>query len=223
MNGPQDLGGMQGFGPVLPETDEPVFHGDWEKRVFALMMAVSPFSGAGFDRARSIIENKQPADYLSKTYYERWFDCVMQVALETGALTAAEADAVIQGRTPDKGSIQGTAIPGAALMGAVTGGAPTSREGDAKPRFSVGSVVRTKVVNPTGHTRLPRYARGKSGVVVDYHGLHVFPDTNAAGAGEAPSPLYTVRFAARELWGEEAPLSDSVSLELWEPYLEPGP
>src|SRR5215213_9527785 len=72
------------------------------------------------------------------------------------------------------------------------------------PVFAVGQAVRARTVNPTGHTRLPRYARGKQGVVQRRHGAHVLPDANAQGEGERPEHLYSVMFSGRELWGEEA-------------------
>jgi len=90
----------------------------------------------------------------------------------------------------------------------------------APPAFAEGDTVRARNLNPPGHTRLPRYARGHVGVVVALHGAHVFPDSHAHGKGEDPHPLYTVRFTATELWGAAANPRDSVCLDLWEPYLE---
>ena len=97
-----------------------------------------------------------------------------------------------------------------------------ARQVDAPPRFAAGETVRARNMHPVGHTRLPRYARGKSGVIHRWHGAHVFPDTNAHGKGESPGHLYTVMFTARALWGEEASPDDKVHLDLWESYLEPA-
>jgi nitrile hydratase len=96
------------------------------------------------------------------------------------------------------------------------------RETGATPRFAPGDPVRTREMHPHGHTRLPRYARGRRGVIHRCHGIHVFPDSNAHGQGEQPQPLYSVRFEARELWGESAEPNEVVHLDLWESYLLPG-
>jgi len=105
-------------------------------------------------------------------------------------------------------------------MPAILKGGPTHREITAKPRFAAGQAVRAKEINPTGHTRLPRYVRGRLGTIERDHGAHVFPDSNAKLQGEKPQLLYTVRFAARELWGEAANPADAVYLDLWEDYLD---
>jgi nitrile hydratase len=103
----------------------------------------------------------------------------------------------------------------------IAAGSSTGRSLDHSARFSVGAQVRAKKINPASHTRLPRYARGKLGSIERVHGGHVFPDTNAMLAGEHPQYLYSVRFSARELWGETSSPRDAVYLDLWEEYLEP--
>ena len=105
----------------------------------------------------------------------------------------------------------------------VTGrAAPTSARPRRRRASRSGDAVRARNINPTGHTRLPRYARGQSGDHRPLHGAHVFPDGNAHFRGEDPQHLYTVRFAARELWGEAAAPRDGVYIDLWERYLEPA-
>jgi nitrile hydratase len=90
------------------------------------------------------------------------------------------------------------------------------------PRFQLGQRVHARNINPVGHTRLPRYARGKTGTIHRDHGVFVFPDTNAQLLGEKPQHVYSVRFAARELWGEQSPVQDSVYVDMWDDYLEPA-
>lgn len=214
MNGVHDMGGMHGMGPVTPEPEGIAFHHAWEGRVHALNLA-SPTRG-NIDAGRHKIELMPPADYLRLSYYEKWLARVEQLLLEAGHITA---DELASGRaTP--GAPKGTPVrPAASVPAALTG--PYSYVRDVPPAaFAVGDRVRARVMNPTGHTRLPRYVRGRVGVIERLHGGHVFPDRHAHGEGEDPHHLYCVRFEARELWGPDAPARDSVRLDLWEPYLE---
>ena len=215
MNGVHDMGGMHGLGLVAPEADEPVFHADWERRVLALVIA-SPTRG-NIDAGCHQRELIPGAEYLSITYYERWFAALRAMLVSGGFVTEGElASGVALGPkvTP---RLSAEAVPAAlARQGSYL------REGVGAAAFRPGDHVRARNLHPAGHTRLPRYARGRAGVVEAYHGAHVFPDTHAHGRGEDPRPLYTVRFAARELWGPAAPARDSVRLDLWEPYLEPA-
>lgn len=214
MNGVHDMGGMHGMGPVVPEPDEPVFHHDWEARVHALNLA-SPTRG-NIDAGRHKLELIPPAEYLRMTYYEKWLTRLEDLLLAGGFVTA---DELASGRA-DPAKPRSTPVRKAAdVPAALT--APYSYIRDVGPAaFAVGDRVRTKTIQPTGHTRLPRYARGRTGVIERLHGAHVFPDRHAHGEGEHPHHLYSVRFAARELWGPDAPARDSVRLDLWEPYLE---
>lgn len=205
MNGVHDLGGMMGFGPVIVEENEPNFHADWERRVFAASMLGLGEKLGGVDTFRHAIERMGAANYLQTTYYEHWL-----AALET--LTAEGGLAEMQ-PNPEP-------IPAEVVETVVKTGAPSHRDVDRNPKYKVGDKVRTKNLNPTGHTRLPRYARGRVGEIEMLHGNHVFPDTVAHWQGENPQPLYSVRFAATELWGDEAPHKDSLCVDLWENYLE---
>ena len=209
------MGGMHGLGAIAPEPDEPVFHHEWERRVHALVIA-SPTRG-NIDAGRHRRELIPGPDYLRMTYYEKWFTALTQMLLEGGVVTAGE----LASGAPDPSSPKATPRFGAeAVAPALSRSGSYLRDAAGAPAFKAGDKVRARNFSPTGHTRLPRYARGRQGVVERCHGAHVFPDSHAHGAGEDPRPLYTVRFSARELWGPDAAERDSVSLDLWEPYLE---
>lgn len=217
MNGVHDMGGMHGFGPVCPEPDEPVFHGEWEKRALALTLAMAAWGRWNIDVSRHARERLPAADYLRYTYYEKWIAALGMLMVETGLLTA---DELATGR-PDAGAQRAQPPLTAEKVGPMLRrGGPSARPVAEAPRFAVGDRVRAKNIHPAGHTRLPRYARGKVGEVVMQHGGHVFPDSNAHRLGEAPCHLYAVRFTARELWGPDADPRQSVTLDLWEPYLD---
>jgi nitrile hydratase subunit beta len=222
MNGVHDMGGMQGFGLVSPEANEAVFHAAWEGRIFAIRAQLARFGG-NIDQRRSHIEQIRPDRYLRISYYERWLDTALRYCAERGLISARERKAIETARN-DAELSRALALDKATLS-RVEPQAPRSGSGYARPievlpRFVVGEVVRARNINPATHTRLPRYARGKVGVVTADHGGFVFPDSNAIGEGESPKRLYTVRFTAQELWGERAHPRDTVSLDLWEPYLE---
>jgi nitrile hydratase beta subunit len=214
VNGVHDMGGMHGLGPIEAELGEPVFHADWEKRVLALSLT----TGAGrwnIDAGRHAIERIPGPTYLRMSYYEKWFTRIGMLAVERGLLTARELET---GRP--EGEKLTPALTADRVAAVLSSGGPTTRAVDAQPVFAVGDKVRTRNLNPTGHTRLPRYARDKEGTIERLHGAHVFPDSNAHFQGEDPRHLYTVRFTAAELWGEGAPARDAVYIDLWEPYLE---
>jgi nitrile hydratase len=215
MNGIHDLGGMTCFGPVEAEADEPVFHADWERRVFAINIAAGGALGS-IDYRRHGIERLSPIEYLRSSYYENWLARVELLAVETGLLTEDELATGEAAGTADAG-----AGDPAALDAVIRKGRPASREsGGQKPRFTLGERIRARNLQPTGHTRLPRYVRGCYGSIAALRGTHVFPDSNAHGRGENPQPLYNVRFDATELWGPNAPHTDALYLDLWEDYLE---
>jgi nitrile hydratase subunit beta len=225
MDGIHDLGGMQGFGPVEREENEPVFHAAWEAAVLAMMRAGGARGLFNIDEFRHGIERMTPAHYLRATYYEKWLDGVTRVLVEKGVIGAEELAArrAFFEQRPDARATE-------AVTGALPARVPANpgwvqdviREGTAAPRFAPGDRVLTRQMHPHGHTRLPRYARGKRGVIHCCHGVHVFPDTNAHGEGEQPQPLYSVRFDARELWGESAESNQVVHIDLWESYLLAG-
>ena len=221
MNGLHDVGGMHGFGPIEIERDEPVFHEPWEGRVFAMALAMGKHFGITLDRSRFLMESVPPIDRVALSYYERWANRLFQVAEMRSIVSATEAAGCRAGVTPEAGGVSATALTKDDLGGLFNTIRSSCRPISAPAVFAIGETVRAKVMNPKGHTRLPRYARGKLGVVIADHGGHVFPDTNALDPPrEDPRRLYTVKFAATELWGAESNPRDSVCLDLWEPYLE---
>ena len=217
MNGVHDMGGMHGFGPVEPEANEPVFHAPWEARVLALRRAAGAWRRWNIDAGRHSIETLPPADYLHLSYYEKWFASVIKLLLEAGLITPQELES---GRRDPAVPVATPPLTADKVMPAILAGGPTVRATSAKPRFVAGQSVRARGINPTGHTRLARYVRGRLGTIECDHGAHVFPDSNSRFEGESPQFLYTVRFAARELWGDAANPADTVHLDLWEDYLE---
>lgn len=218
MNGAQDMGGMMGFGPVLSEKDEPVFHAPWERRAFALTLAMGAPGGWNIDQSRAARESLNPAEYLAKSYYEIWIAGLEKLMAERGLVTLDEIDA---GRSLHPPKAVPRVLMAEKVPAVLAAGGPSERVAAAPQRFQVGQHVRAHNVHPSGHTRLPRYVRGRVGTITHVHGAHVLPDSNAAGRGENPQWLYTVRFAARELWGEAADPTGTVSVDAWESYLEP--
>jgi nitrile hydratase len=216
MNGAQDLGGMQGFGRVVPDADNAHFHEAWEPRAFALTLAMGATGSWNLDQGRFARESLPPAQYLASTYYRIWFEALVRLMLERGQVTEAE---LIDGRLREPPRPLARVLSADAVPAALARGAPTERETAAPARFSVGDAVRARQINPATHTRLPRYVRGRRGTIVSLHGTHVYPDTHARGEGESPCWLYTVRFDAHELWGADTTAS-SVFVDCWEPYLE---
>ncbi len=214
MNGAHDCGGMMGFGPVLAEKDEPVFHAPWEARMFALMSAVGDVGGWTLDDDRAACESMHPGHYISSSYYEHWLNGLDILLRKHGLATAAE----IASGYASSPARPVTPTAAEAVWPAVTAHGSYRREAKSAPAFRVGERVRTRQLNPEHHTRLPRYLRGHMGEIVAWHGAHVFPDSNAQGLGEDPRHLYTVRFSASEVWGR--PTRDAIHADLWEPYLE---
>ena len=210
MNGAHDMGGVHGFGPVIPEANEPTFHAEWEGRVFALTLASGRAGQWNIDMGRFARENRSPADYLSKSYYELWLAGLEKMLAERGLVSADEIEAGRSLRAPKK--VDGILQHGS-VEAVFSRGRPTERPTDVPARFRIGDRIRAKNINPTTHTRLPRYVRGRAGIVEQLRGCHVFPDTNALGRGEKPKWLYTVRFDANELWGPEADQSFKVSVD----------
>lgn len=219
MNGAQDLGGMMGFGAVVPEPDEPVFHAEWEKRALAITLAAGACGRWNLDMNRHARETLHPAAYLTKSYYEIWIAGLQKLLVQSGLVSASEIEA---GHSVEPGAPVARVLKAEAVAGVLAAGSPYTRPASQAPRFGQGQRVRTRVINPPTHTRLPRYARGKAGMVEAVRGCFVFPDANAHGRGEQPHWCYTIRFDGRELWGEGADPTLSVSIDAWEPYLEPG-
>jgi len=217
MNGVHDMGGQQNMGRVEHEKDEPVFHASWEGRLDALDRSMRAWRKWNIDDHRHVLELLPPADYLRMSYYERWLNRLVTQIVKYGFVSQAE----INSGKPTPGSTKATPVLTLATSGRwLTRGIPSSVDPKIRPRFTVQQRVRARNINPTGHTRLPRYARGKTGVIVRDHGVYTFPDSNAHFQGEKRQHVYSVRFAATELWGESASPRDSVHLDLWDDYLE---
>jgi nitrile hydratase len=218
MNGAQDMGGMMGFGPVVPEKNEPVFHTAWERRAFALTFAMGAPGGWNIDQGRAARESLHPAEYLAKSYYEIWIAGLEKLMAERGLVTPDEIEA---GKSLHPPKAAPRVLMAESVSAMIARGGPTERAAATPQRLQVGQRVRARNIHPIGHTRLPRYVRGRVGTITHVHGAHVFPDSNAVGRGEDPQWLYTVRFAARELWGEAADPTATMSVDAWESYLDP--
>lgn len=239
MNGVHDLGGMHGFGPVIREQNEPVFHQDWERRLFGIALATMAQRRFNVDEFRRSIERMPPAHYLGTGYYEHWLHGVESLLIEKGLMTRDEVEAAMRTLRESESS---AATPGPSRAEEPT---PSTRDASRgageqqagsfpqngayklrfdptfKARFRAGDRVRARNINPEGHTRLPRYARGRHGVVRHDWGVFVFPDTHAHGRGAHPQHCYAVEFTAGELWGDDHPANQRVRVDLWEAYLEP--
>ncbi len=220
MNGIHDMGGITGFGPIGREANEPVFHADWERRVFAMNLASLAFFGP-VDRARHAIERMDAVEYLTTSYYEHWLTGIEILAKDFGYLTDREIDS---GKAAGSRQMPHPPPDADMIEGLVRGGMPATRDdGRQAPAFKPGDKVRARNVEIPGHTRLPRYVRGKKGVISMVHGTHAFPDTAAHDRGDNPQPLYNVRFEAAELWGDNVERKDAVYIDLWEDYLVAAP
>jgi nitrile hydratase beta subunit len=214
MNGIHDMGGMDNMGPLEVEPDEPVFHQPWEGRVYGLLMSWGSWGQwREWGSFRYALEQIDPADYLSWSYYEKWFAAHESKALETGIVTTSELAA-------------GSADPAAPepTLSAYSPPSLGSRklDIDLEAGFKRGDLVRTRQLNPVGHIRLPRYVRDKIGEVVSDNGVYALQDTDEFGVrlGNTPQHVYTVKFDARELWGDRGHARDVIHVDLWESYLE---
>lgn len=218
MNGGQDLGGMMGFGPINPNPDEPMFHGEWERRVLALSLAMGATGMWNIDASRHSRETIPPANYLSWSYYRIWFEGLEKLLVQKNLVSANE---LATGKMVQPAITTKNKMVAAHVADALAAGSPASRTPTSTAKYQVGDQVRTINTNTKGHTRLARYLRAHIGEITHVHGTHVFPDTNAHFEGENPKWLYTVKFSAEELWGREKPTNDFVHADLFEPYLGP--
>jgi nitrile hydratase subunit beta len=219
MNGVHDMGGMDGFGKVEPEPNEPVFHTQWEGRVMAMNRAMGATGAWNIDMSRFSRETLPAHVYLASTYYQKWFLGLEQMLLERGLIDADEVEAGHALR-PGKPLKRGNFTVGDVAR--VLSRGSFSRPAQAAARYKPGDRVRAKNIHPATHTRLPRYVRGHVGVVDRLHGTHVFPDSAATGQGDNPQWLYTVIFEGRELWGPDTDPTVKVSIDAFEPYLDPA-
>jgi len=218
VNSIHDLGGMDNVGALHVEANEPVFHHDWERKVFGFALALIGSRYFGLDEVRHAVERMPPADYLLAPYYETWLYGMTSLLLEKNVLTREELAA---GRSlrPDDGKLL-PQFPPAMAEYIMNHPIPTQVDANVAPRFRPGDAVVARKFHPVGHTRLPRYARGKRGIVEEDYGIFPFSDTVAHGGPDRPQHVYSVCFTARELWGDDAPAGDGVSMDLFDEYLE---
>ena len=222
MDGIHDLGGMDGFGHVDVEEDEPVFHAPWEGWVYSLQVAGMGTGAFNVDEFRHSIERLPPAEYLESSYYERWLAGVEQLFYEKGVLdpdaVEAREAALASGEAtfPDDPDVDAYGEIAAGLRETFDVERP-----EREPTFAAGDRVRVRNRHPDGHTRCPGYVRRAEGVVEAVRGTEVLPDARAHGGDDA-EPVYNVRFSAEELWGAEEAEGGGVHLDLWERYLEPA-
>jgi nitrile hydratase subunit beta len=217
VNGVHDMGGMDGFGKVEPEPNEPMFHERWEGRVLAMVRAMGAAGAFNLDTFRFSRETQPPHVYLASSYYKSWLLGLENMLIAKGFVArdeVAKGHAIEAAKPLARGKFTVSDVERIMVRGKY------GREATAAAKFKVGDRVRAKNIHPTTHTRLPRYVRGHSGVVERNNGCHVFPDSSATEAGENPQWLYTVVFDGRELWGNDADHSVKVSIDAFEPYLE---
>jgi nitrile hydratase len=212
MNGVHDMGGMQDMGPLEYEKKEPVFHAPWEERTFAIWWAADTPPGYRYQA-----EILPPVEYLGMSYYERMLVAMTNLMVASGMITRAE----LETGKPVPGTHKGELLTLAKAQAALIKSEPAIRDLPIAPRFKTGQRVRARNLNPVAHTRLPRYARGKIGTIERDHGVYDFEDAEQQ-LDKKPQHVYSVRFAARELWGEEASQHDSVYVDMWDDYLEPA-
>ncbi len=222
MNSAHDLGGMHGFGPIEPEpeADEPVFHTDWEKRVFGLTLAAGFLGKWNIDMSRYARERQHPVNYLQNTYYENWLAGLEKLLVEKNLVQPEELKTGTSEGPADPSTRQ-RVLKSEDVAETIAKGSPVAMTIDTPPRFKSGDNVRAVNRHPLGHTREPRYIRGRVGTINEYHGAHVFPDRSAEGSKEGRH-LYSVCFTAEALWGESASGRTAVYVDLWEDYLEPA-
>ena len=217
MNGVHDMGGMDGFGKVEAEADEPMFHEQWEGRVLAMVRAMGAAGAFNIDISRFYRESLPPDIYLACSYYQKWLLGLEDLLIDKGFISSSEV-AAGHASEPAKPLKRGKFTVDDVERIMVRG--KFARPAPAPPRFKIGDRVRAKNIHPTTHTRLPRYTRGHVGVVERNLGCNVYPDSAATGAGENPQWLYTVVFDGAELWGPDADPTTKISIDAFEPYLE---
>ncbi len=219
MNGIHDMGGIHNMGPIEIEENEPVFHAEWEKRVFAFNMATGPLRLWNLDMKRQMVESQPPGWYLNAAYYERWLEGMIRLLKERNLLNDEE---LATGKPLLDIPEIGPALAPGQVEPFMKRGNSARIDADIPAGFHPGDRIFTRNIHPRTHTRLPRYARGKHGIIERDHGVFLFPDTHAQSGDKKPQHVYAVAFTARELWGETASAVDRVFIDLWEDYLEPG-
>ena len=221
MNGAHDLGGGHGHGPIAPDPNEPLFHGDWERKAFSLTLAMGFTGQWNIDQSRFARESMAPGRYLETSYYEHWSHGLEVLLADRGLVSEAEIQAAkpIGPAKPVQRILKAEDVVATLQKG---GSAKRDEAGAGPAKFNAGDRVIARNINPPTHTRVPRYVRGRAGVIDRVHGVFVFPDTNAKSADEKPQWLYAVRFEGQELWGPDAEAGACVYVDLWDDYLDPA-
>lgn len=227
MNGIHDMGGMHGMGPIVREQDEPVFHHRWEGRVYGLSRVVRFGGRWNLDAFRYAQEQTPPEEYLQLSYYERWLRAITKQLIASGVVTEEELatgkPSVIASAAKDPAGVPRVTVADVRASLAPGGARSLAALGmTMAPKFDLGERVVAKRIAPTGHTRLPRYVRGRRGIVDRDLGVFHLPDTVAHGGDPRPQHVYSVRFEASELWGADASARSAVYVDCWEEYLEPA-
>ena len=219
MDGIHDMGGMDGFGPIPIEQNEPVFHAPWEGRMWAMNAALGALGKWNIDSARHALERMNPALYLNSSYYLRWLYRTEDILVEHEMVSREEIETPPEQRQVEK---QAEPLHHDEIVSRAHAAKSARVDADVAARFKAGETVRARNIHPAGHTRLPRYVRSRTGMVDKDYGVFVFPDTRAVFDGDKPQHLYSVCFTARELWGDDASARDKVYLDIWDDYLELG-
>jgi len=217
MDGIHDMGGMDGFGPIPIKEKEPVFHAVWEARVWAMNTALGAWGVWNIDAGRYTLEQLDPALYLSSSYYQRWLYRTENLLVDHDLVSRKEIET-----PPAQRQIKKLQEPLSLdeILIRQSRARSARLDEEISPKFCVGDPIRVRNIHPEGHTRVPRYVRGKIGVVDKDHGVFIFPDTNAVFEGKSPQHLYSIRFEAGELWGAKAVAQDKVYVDMWDDYLE---
>ncbi len=216
MNGVHDMGGLECFGPINPDANEPLFHDAWEKRVLAMTVCIGASGEWNLDQGRFTRESLPPVDYLSIGYYRIWLTALERLLIRRNLVSLAEMES---GHSIDKAKSVKRVLRAEELDAVLRAGAPVDRPASSPEVFAKGDCVRIENQHKAGHTRLPSYIRGHVGIVHKIHGCHVFADDNALGTGENPQWLYNIKFKAQDLWGEARRQAAFVHVDCWEPYL----
>lgn len=217
MNGVHDMGGLECFGPVNPDPNEPLFHADWEKQVLALTLAMGATGEWNLDQGRFERESLPPSDYLSIGYYRIWLTALENLLVKNGLVTREELQL---GRKQQPAKVVKAVLQAENVSTVLRKGSPVDRTVTTPSKFNVGDAVQVENQHKLTHTRLPAYIRGVTGVVHKCHGAHIFPDSHAHGMGEEPHWLYNIKFNSDDLWGTARKQSRWVHVDCWEPYLK---
>jgi nitrile hydratase beta subunit len=212
-----DIGGRPTRDPVVPEPEGEPFHAPWEARAMALTLAMGATGQWNIDMSRAARETLP--DYAHLSYFQIWLAALERLLAARGL---AQPDEIAAGHATRPPLPIARTLQAGDVARVLARGSPTERPATRPARFAVGDPVRTQADRADHHTRLPGYARGRIGTVEHVLGMHVYADAHAHARGEDPQWLYTVVFAASDLWPGEGRPGATVSIDAWEPYLEPA-